>query len=174
MAKNRYISSWNNVGWLVRVPTSYTEGEKPESLFQFAEKPKRLQYKQRLFKSADHGGKALIALHDAKQWRNENLMKGLKYQDYTALANNRRSMSSKARIRGNDLPTGITDSQQLSKDGVTIQRKITVQVMVHWKPFNKSFSYGFIRDRDQAVALAKEALREIHNRIEQETHAKMR
>ena len=44
MANNRYISSWNNEGWLVRVPTSYTHGEKPESLFQFANTPKKLKY----------------------------------------------------------------------------------------------------------------------------------
>jgi len=169
MAKNRYISSWNNVGWLVRVPTSYTEGEKPEGLFQLAQTPKRLEYKQRLFRHANYGGEALIALQHAKQWRGEHVMKGLTYKDFTAAGNNRRLTSSKNRIRGNDLPTGITDSHQVSKDGVTIQRTIAVQVMVNRKSFTKSFSYGFSRDRDQAVALAKEALIEISNRVKLET-----
>ena len=158
MANNRYISSWNNEGWLVRVPTSYTHGEKPESLFQFANTPKKLKYKQRLFKNADYSGKESIALKQAKQWRDENVMAGLQYRDYKALGDNRRLTSSRARLRGNDLPTGITDSQQLSKDGFTIQRMISVQVMFNRKSSTKSFSYGFSRDRDQAVQLAKEAL----------------
>ena len=85
-------------------------------------------------------------------------MAGLQYKDYKALGDNRRRTSSRARLRGNDLPTGITDSQQLSKDGFTIQRMISVQVMFNRKSSTKSFSYGFSRDRDQAVQLAKEAL----------------
>jgi hypothetical protein len=153
MVNNRYISSWNHVGWLARVPTSYTQGETP----------KKLQYKQRLFKSADYSGKASIALKHAKQWRDENVMLGLQYRDYKAAGDNRRLTSSRARIRGNDLPTGITDSQQLSKDGVTIQRMISVQVMFNRKSSTKSFSYGVSRDRDQAVQLAKEALIELVN-----------
>ena len=174
MAKNQYISNWNKIGWLVRVPTSYTEGENPKSLFQFAEMPKKLQYSQRLFKYADYTGSASIALQHAKQWRDENKMKGLTYKDYKARGNNRRFISSRTRIRGNDLPTGITESQQMSKNGINILRLITVQVMVNGKSFTKSFSYGFIRDRDQAVALAKDALCDIHHRVEQEKHAKVR
>ena len=141
---------------LVRVPVGYIAGVSP----------KRFKYRQLLFSHAEYDG-AMQSFEAATLWRDLNRGVGLIYNDRSPSANNGRLVSHKTRIRGADLPVGITDTEQLSKNGIVIARKITVQVMNNKRSRTKSFSYGHSRTREEAVTLAKIALNTFLEEIEQ-------
>ena len=151
-----YITAFKELGWLVRVPVGYTD----------VISPKRLRYRQRLFSHAKYDG-AIQSFEAATLWRDLNRGVGLIYNDRSPSANNGRLVSHKTRIRGADLPVGITDTEQLSKNGIVIARKITVQVMNNKRSRTKSFSYGHSRTREEDVTLAKIALNTFLEEIEQ-------
>ena len=152
-----YITAFNELGWLVRVPIGYIAGVSP----------KRFKYRQRLFSHAKYDG-AIQSFEAATLWRDLNRGVGLIYNDRSPSANNGRLVSHKTRIRGADLPVGITDTEQLSKNDIVIARKITVQqVMNNKRSRTKSFSYGHSRTREEDVTLAKIALNTFLEEIEQ-------
>ena len=150
-----YISQHNDAGWLVRVPVAYFyDGES-----------RTLRYKQKLFTYNKCGG-AEKSLAMAIAFRESNRLKCLTYNDRGPMAHNGRQTSHKQRVRGADLPVGITDTVQHSRQG-NEQYSITVQAMHNKKSRTKSYSYGHSRTRDEAIALAKLKLAEFLTTIDQ-------
>jgi len=70
---------------------------------------------------------------------------------------NGRQVARKKRVRGTDLPVGITDTLQISRQGKE-QHLITVQVCFDNIRLARSYSYGHSRTRKEAVVAAKEKL----------------
>ena len=151
-----YITAFKELGWLVRVPVGYTD----------VISPKRLRYRQRLFSHAQYDG-AIQSFEAATLWRDLNRLAGLPYNSRHPSSSNGRQVSNKIRIRGADLPEGITDTLQISKHVGRPTRLITVQVMCDKKSRTKSFCYGHSRTRGEAVALAKIALATFLSEIEE-------
>ena len=148
-----YISAHGTTGWIVRVPYAY--------LYDL--NSKRLQYKQKLFTFLKHGSSD-EALAKAMMFRDLHKMKGLKYNDRGPSAANGRQVRVK-RIRGNDLPFGITDTLQYSRQGKE-QHFITVQACCNNIRRSKSFMYGHSRTRQEAIAKAEETLALFLSQIE--------
>lgn len=148
-----YISPHGTTGWIVRVPYAYL----------FDMNSKRLQYKQKLFTFLQHGSSD-EALAKAMMFRDLHKMKGLKYNDRGPSAANGRQVRVK-RIRGNDLPFGITDTLQYSRQGKE-QHFITVQACCNNIRRSKSFMYGHSRTRQEAIAKAEETLALFLSQIE--------
>ena len=149
-----YITSWNDIGWLVRVPVSYF----------YHENSKTLRYKQRLFNHAKHGG-SVRAMTEAVAWRDLNRIPDLIYNGRGPEAGNGKQVSHKKRTRGSDLPVGITDTLRHSRQGKE-QYSIDVQVMYGKVSKTKSFMYGHSRTREEAVTKAKEILEKFLSEIE--------
>jgi len=149
-----YITSWNDIGWLVRVPVSYF----------YHENSKTLRYKQRLFNHAKHGG-SVRAMTEAVAWRDLNRMPDLIYNDRGPEAGNGKQVSHKKRTRGSDLPVGITDTLRHSRQGKE-QQSIDVQVMCGSASKTKCFMYGHSRTREEAVTKAKATLEKFLTEIE--------
>lgn len=148
-----YISPHGTTGWIVRVPYAYL----------FDMNSKRLQYKQKLFTFLQHGSSD-EALAKAMMFRDLHKMKGLKYNDRGPSAANGRQVRVK-RIRGNDLPFGITETLQYSRQGKE-QHFITVQACCNNIRRSKSFMYGHSRTRQEAIAKAEETLALFLSQIE--------
>ena len=148
-----YISPHGTTGWIVRVPYAYL----------FDMNSKRLQYKQKLFTFLQHGSSD-EALAKAMMFRDLHKMKGLKYNDRGPSAANGRQVRVK-RIRGNDLPFGITETLQYSRQGKE-QHFITVQACCNNIRRSKSFMYGHSRTREEAIAKAEETLALFLSQIE--------
>ena len=140
-----YISAHGTTGWIVRVPYAYLHELNS----------KRLQYKQKLFTFLQHGSSDK-ALAKAVEFRDLHQLKGLEYNHRGATAGNGRQVRVK-RIRGNDLPFGITDTLQHSRQGKE-QHSITVQACCNNVRRSKSFMYGHSRTREEAIAKAEETL----------------
>ena len=140
-----YISAHGTTGWIVRVPWAY--------ICDLG--TKRLQYKQKLFTfiKCEGSDKALVR---AIEFRDLHKVKGLEYNYRGASAGNGKQVKA-ARIRGHDLPSGITDTLQYSRQGKE-QRFITVQVCCENVRRSKSFMYGHSRTRKEAITKAKETL----------------
>jgi hypothetical protein len=148
-----YISPHGTTGWIVRVPYAYL----------FDMNSKRLQYKQKLFTFLKHGSSD-ETLAKAMMFRDLHRINGLKYNDRGPSAANGRQVRSK-RIRGNDLPFGITDTLQHSRQGKE-QHSITVQACCDNVRRRKSFMYGHSRTRQEAIAKAEETLALFLSQIE--------
>ena len=148
-----YISAHGTTGWLVRVPYAYLHDLNS----------KRLQYKQKLFTFLKHGSSDQ-ALAKAVEFRDLHQIKGLKYNYRGADAGNGRQVRSK-RIRGSDLPFGITDTLQYSRQGKE-QHFITVQACCGYIRRSKSFMYGHSRTREEAIMEAKSTLAVFLSEIE--------
>lgn len=140
-----YISAHGTTGWLVRVPYAYLHDLNS----------KRLQYKQKLFTFLKHGSPD-DALTKAIEFRDLHQMKGLNYNHRGPSAGNGKQVRGK-RIRGGDLPVGITDTIQMSRQGKE-RKLITVQTCYGNVRRSKSFMYGDSRTREEAVIKAEEAL----------------
>ena len=100
---------------------------------------KRLQYKQKLFT--------------------------LEYNHRGPSAGNGRQVRVK-RIRGNDLPFGITHTLRYSRQGKE-QHFITVQACCNKIRRSKSFMYGHSRTREEAITKAKSTLAVFLSEIEE-------
>ena len=148
-----YISPHLTTGWIVRVPYAYL----------FDMNSKRLQYKQKLFTFLQHGSSD-EALAKAMMFRDLHRINGLKYNDRGPSAANGRQVRSK-RIRGDDLPFGITETLQYSRQGKE-QHFITVQACCNNIRRSKSFMYGHSRTREEAIAKAEETLALFLSQIE--------
>ncbi len=148
-----YISPHGTTGWLVRVPYAY--------LYDL--NSKRLQYKQKLFTFLKHGSSDK-ALAKAVEFRDLHQIKGLEYNYRGADAGNGRQVRSK-RIRGNDLPFGITHTLRYSRQGKE-QHFITVQACCNKIRRSKSFMYGHSRTREEAIMEAKSTLAVFLSEIE--------
>ena len=148
-----YISPHGKTGWLVRVPWCY--------LYEL--NSKRLRYKQKLFTFSKYASPD-EALAKAIEFRDLHQMKGLKFHDRSPSAGNGRQVRVK-RIRGNDLPAGITDTVQMSRQGEE-QCLITVQVCCGNVRRSKAFMYGYSRTREEAILKAKETLAVFLSEIE--------
>jgi hypothetical protein len=140
-----YISPHGTTGWLVRVPCAHF----------YTLNTKRLQYKQKLFTFLQHGSSD-EALAKAITFRDLYKIKGLEYNYRGATAGNGKQTRVK-RIRGHDLPAGITDTLQHSRQGKE-QHSITVQACCENVRRSKSFMYGNSRTREEAIAKANETL----------------
>ena len=140
-----YISPHGKTGWLVRVPCAY--------LYDL--NSKRLQYKQKLFTFSKYASPD-EALAKAIEFRDLHQMKGLEFHDRGPSAGNGKQVRV-ARIRGHDLPAGITDTVQMSRQGKE-QCSITVQVCCGNVRRSKAFMYGHSRTRKEAILKAKETL----------------
>jgi len=150
----QYISPHGKTGWLVRVPHAYFHDGNARTL----------RYKQRLFNHAKHGG-SVQAMTEAVAWRDLNRMPDLIYHDRGPGAGNGKQVSHKTRIRGSDLPVGITDTLRHSRQGKE-QQSIDVQVMCGNASKTKSFMYGHSRTREEAVTKAKATLEKFLTEIE--------
>jgi len=148
-----YISPYGKTGWLVRVPWAY--------LYEL--NSKRLRYKQKLFTFSKYASPD-EALAKAIEFRDLHQMKGLKFHDRSPSAGNGRQVRVK-RIRGNDLPAGITDTLQYSRQGKE-QHSITVQASCGNIKRNKSFMYGHSRTREEAISKARKVLIDFLDEIE--------
>ena len=148
-----YISAHGTTGWIVRVPYAYLHDLNS----------KRLQYKQKLFTFLKHGSSD-EALAKAVTFRDLHKIKGLEYNHRGATAGNGRQVRCE-RIRGNDLPFGITDTLQHSRQGKE-QHSITVQACCNNVRRSKSFMYGHSRTREEAIAKAEETLALFLSQIE--------
>ena len=148
-----YISPHGTTGWLVRVPYAY--------LYDL--NSKRLQYKQKLFTFLKHGSSDK-ALAKAVEFRDLHQIKGLEYNYRGADAGNGRQVRSK-RIRGNDLPFGITHTLRYSRQGKE-QHIITVQACCNKIRRSKAFMYGHSRTREEAITKAKSTLAVFLSEIE--------
>ena len=148
-----YISPHSTTGWLVRVPYAY--------LYDL--NSKRLQYKQKLFTFLKHGSSDQ-ALEKAVEFRDLHQIKGLEYNHRGPSAGNGRQVRVK-RIRGNDLPFGITHTLRYSRQGKE-QHFITVQACCGYIRRSKSFMYGHSRTREEAITKAKSTLAVFLSEIE--------
>ena len=148
-----YISPHSTTGWLVRVPYAY--------LYDL--NSKRLQYKQKLFTFLKHGSSDQ-ALEKAVEFRDLHQIKGLEYNHRGPSAGNGRQVRVK-RIRGNDLPFGITHTLKYSRQGKE-QHFITVQACCNKIRRSKSFMYGHSRTREEAIMEAKSTLAVFLSEIE--------
>ena len=148
-----YISPHGTTGWLVRVPYAY--------LYDL--NSKRLQYKQKLFTFSKYASPD-EALAKAIEFRDLHQMKGLEHNYRGADAGNGRQVRVK-RIRGNDLPFGITDTLRYSRQGKE-QHFITVQACCENVRRSKSFMYGHSRTREEAIVKAEETLAVFLSEIE--------
>lgn len=83
-------------------------------------------------------------------------MKGLTYNDRGPSAGNGKQVKM-PRIRGYDLPAGITDTVQMSRQGKE-QYSITVQACCGKIRRTKSLMYGHSRTREEAISQAKKVL----------------
>lgn len=144
-----YISP-HGAGWLVRVPYAYDH-------------TKLLKYKKKRFSFSNYASSDK-ALTKAIEFRDANLMKGLEYNYRGATASNGRQVRGE-RIRGHDLPVGITDTVQLSRQGKE-QHSITVQASCDNIRRTRSFMYGHSRTRREAIVEAKETLAVFLGQIE--------
>ena len=149
-----YISPHGTTGWLVRVPYAYLHDLNT----------KRLQYKQKLFTFLKHGSPE-EALAKAITFRDLHKMKGLNYNHRGASAGNGKQVRGD-RIRGDDLPFGITDTLQHSRQGKE-QHSITVQACCENVRRSKSFMYGHSRTREEAIVKAEETLAVFLSEIEE-------
>ena len=140
-----YISAIGATSWLVRVPHRY----------HYHSNAKYLKYKQKSFPFLKLGG-IEKALSLAIKWRDINLMKGLTYNDRGPSAGNGKQVKM-PRIRGYDLPAGITDTVQMSRQGKE-QHSITVQACCGKIRRTKSLMYGHSRTREEAISSAKKVL----------------
>ena len=125
---------------------------------------KRLQYKQKLFTFLQHGSSD-EALAKAITFRDLHKMKGLNYNHRGASAGNGKQVRGD-RIRGDDLPFGITDTLQHSRQGKE-QHSITVQACCENVRRSKSFMYGHSRTREEAIVKAEETLAVFLSEIEE-------
>ena len=144
-----YISKWLDKAWIVRVPVGY----------DYDENRRNLKYIQKLFKFEDFVSpdEAMVAAVD---WREENRIPDLKYNDRGITQSNGKLVpKSTPRLRGDDLPVGITDVLQITRNGGEATM-LNVQLMCGRQKWFKSFSYGHSRTRDEAVTLACEKLEE--------------
>ena len=148
-----YISAHGTTGWIVRVPYAYLHELNS----------KRLQYKQKLFTFLQHGSSDQ-ALAKAVEFRDLHQIKGLEYNHRGPSAGNGRQVRVK-RIRGNDLPFGITHTLQYSRQGKE-QHFITVQACCNKIRRSKSFMYGHSRTREEAIMEAKSTLAVFLSEIE--------
>ena len=149
-----YISPHGTTGWLVRVPCAYFHDLNS----------KRLQYKQKLFTFLKHGSSDQ-ALEKAVEFRDLHQIKGLEYNHRGPSAGNGRQVRVK-RIRGNDLPFGITHTLRYSRQGKE-QHFITVQACCGYIRRSKSFMYGHSRTREEAITKAKSTLAVFLSEIEE-------
>ena len=149
-----YISPHGTTGWIVRVPYAY--------LYDL--NSKRLQYKQKLFTFLKHGSSDQ-ALAKAVEFRDLHQIKGLEYNHRGPSAGNGRQVRVK-RIRGNDLPFGITHTLRYSRQGKE-QHFITVQACCGYIRRSKSFMYGHSRTREEAITKAKSTLAVFLSEIEE-------
>jgi len=150
-----YISPQGTTGWIVRVPYAYF----------YDNNTRTIRYKQKSFTFLMHDG-AENALLKAKEFRDLHKISDLKYKDRSASGNNgRQVMPRKVRIRGLDLPVGITDSLRLNRQG-NERTSIDVQAMCGKVSRTKCFMYGHIRTREEAIKLAEKKLEEFLNEIE--------
>ena len=149
-----YISPHGTTGWIVRVPYAY--------LYDL--NSKRLQYKQKLFTFLKHGSSDQ-ALEKAVEFRDLHQIKGLEYNHRGPSAGNGRQVRVK-RIRGNDLPFGITHTLRYSRQGKE-QHFITVQACCGYIRRSKSFMYGHSRTREEAITKAKSTLAVFLSEIEE-------
>ena len=149
-----YISPHGTTGWIVRVPYAYLHDLNS----------KRLQYKQKLFTFTKHGSPD-DALTKAIEFRDLHQMKGLNYNHRGASAGNGKQVRGN-RIRGDDLPFGITDTLQHSRQGKE-QHSITVQACCENVRRSKSFMYGHSRTREEAIVKAEETLAVFLSEIEE-------
>ena len=140
-----YISPHGKTGWLVRVPWCY--------LYDL--NSKQLRYKQKLFTFSKYGSPK-EALAKAIEFRDLHQMKGIEYNHRGPSAGNGKQVRV-ARIRGHDLPAGITDTVQMSRQGEE-RCLITVQVCCGNVRRSKAFMYGYSRTREEAILKAKETL----------------
>ena len=147
-----YISAHGTTGWLVRVPYAYFNHSKT------------LRYKQKLFTFIKHGSSD-EALAKAIEFRELNQMEGLEYNYRGATAGNGKQVRRK-RVRGDDLPFGITDTLRYSRQGKE-QRSITAQACCENIRRIKSFMYGHSRSREEAIVEAKAALALFLSEIEE-------
>jgi hypothetical protein len=148
-----YISPHGTTGWLVRVPYAY--------LYDL--NSKRLQYKQKLFTFLKHGSSDQ-ALAKAVEFRDLHQIKGLEYNYRGADAGNGRQVKGD-RIRGKDLPFGITHTIRYSREGKE-QHFITVQACCNNVRRSKAFMYGHSRTREEAITKAKSTLAVFLSEIE--------
>ena len=148
-----YISPHGKTGWIVRVPWAY--------LYEL--NSKRLRYKQKLFTFSKYASPD-EALAKAIEFRDLHKMKGLEFHDRGPSAGNGKQVRV-ARIRGHDLPAGITDTVQMSRQGKE-QCSITVQVCCGNVRRSKAFMYGYSRTREEAILKAKETLAVFLSEIE--------
>ena len=148
-----YISPHGTTGWLVRVPCAYFHDLNS----------KRLQYKQKLFTFLKHGSSDK-ALAKAVEFRGLHQIKGLEYNYRGADAGNGRQVKGD-RIRGNDLPFGITHTLRYSRQGKE-QHFITVQACCNNVRRSKAFMYGHSRTREEAITKAKSTLAVFLSEIE--------
>ena len=149
-----YISAHGTTGWIVRVPCAYFHDLNS----------KRLQYKQKLFTFLKHGSSDQ-ALAKAVEFRDLHQIKGLEYNHRGPSAGNGRQVRVK-RIRGNDLPFGITHTLRYSRQGKE-QHFITVQACCGYIRRSKSFMYGHSRTREEAITKAKSTLAVFLSEIEE-------
>ena len=149
-----YITAHSTTGWIVRVPYAY--------LYDL--NSKRLQYKQKLFTFLKHGSSDQ-ALEKAVEFRDLHQIKGLEYNHRGPSAGNGRQVRVK-RIRGNDLPFGITHTLRYSRQGKE-QHFITVQACCGYIRRSKSFMYGHSRTREEAITEAKSTLAVFLSEIEE-------
>ena len=149
-----YISPHGTTGWIVRVPCAYFHDLNS----------KRLQYKQKLFTFLKHGSSD-EALAKAIEFRDLHKMEGLDYNHRGATAGNGKQVRVE-RIRGHDLPAGITDTLQISRQGKE-QHSITVQTCCENVRRSRSFMYGYSRTRTEAIVKAKETLALFLSEIEE-------
>ena len=150
----QYISPHGKTGWVVRVPHAYFHDGNARTL----------RYKQKSFPFLKHGG-IEAALIKAEEFRSAHLMPNLKYNDRGPEGGNGKQVSHKKRLRGSDLPVGITDTLRHSRQGKE-QQSIDVQVMCGSASKTRSFMYGHSRTREEAVTKAKEILEKFLSEIE--------
>jgi hypothetical protein len=124
---------------------------------------KRLQYKQKLFTFLKHGSSDQ-ALAKAVEFRDLHQIKGLEYNYRGADAGNGRQVKGD-RIRGKDLPFGITHTIRYSREGKE-QHFITVQACCNNVRRSKAFMYGHSRTREEAITKAKSTLAVFLSEIE--------
>ena len=98
------------------------------------------------------------------EFRDLHQIKGLEYNHRGPSAGNGRQVRVK-RIRGNDLPFGITHTLRYSRQGKE-QHFITVQACCGYIRRSKSFMYGHSRTREEAITKAKSTLAVFLSEIE--------
>ena len=91
-------------------------------------------------------------------------IKGLEYNYRGADAGNGRQVKGD-RIRGKDLPFGITHTIRYSREGKE-QHFITVQACCNNVRRSKAFMYGHSRTREEAITKAKSTLAVFLSEIE--------